>query len=129
MAFDQDDLRSTSTYIKKFDSLIRSVDRVFPMGKTFSSMANYQRSIIAFKAIKNLCPTYLSERFKLVASRHSYFTRGAANNNLIVQNSANGFSDRTFLRQSTTIWNRLPASMKLTDSILKFKSLARNHFF
>ena len=42
---------------KMFDSLIRSVDRVFTMGKTFSSMANYQRSIIAFKAIKNLCPT------------------------------------------------------------------------
>ena len=36
---------------KKFDNLIQSVDRVFPMVKTFSSMANYQRSIIAFKGI------------------------------------------------------------------------------
>ena len=29
-------------------------------------MANFQKSIVVFKAINKLCPEYLSERFNLV---------------------------------------------------------------
>ena len=114
---------------KKFDSLLRSVDKILPIGKNFSKMADYQRSILAFKAINNLCPTYLTNRFNLVTTRHRYYTRSAANNNLLVNNSLNAYSDRTFLNKTTSVWNSLPADMKLTDSILKFKMLARNFYF
>ena len=114
---------------KKFDSLLRSVDKILPISKNFSKMTDYQRSILAFKAINNLCPTYLTNRFNLVTTRHRYYTRSAANNNLLVNNSLNAYSDRTFLNKTTSVWNSLPADMKLTDSILKFKMLARNFYF
>ena len=115
--------------INRFDSLLHNIDKVSYIDKSIMDMANFQKSIVVFKAINKLCPEYFSERFNLVTSRHSHYTRNAANKNLLVQNTRNKLSDRTFLRQSTTVRNSLPTEMKQTQSMLKFKCPAKQHFF
>ena len=71
--------------------------------------------------------TVCSKRRLVYTKRGDYVY--TANNNLLVNNSLNAYSDRTFLNKTTSVWNSLPADMKLTDSIVKFKTLARNFYF
>ena len=44
---------------KKFESFIRSIDKIHPMNKTFQKMKTYENLLMAFKGINNNAPRYL----------------------------------------------------------------------
>ena len=120
---------STSlTNIKRFDALFRQVDKLFPLKKSFSQLANYSKAVMVFKGLHNLCPSYISNRLKLVRNVHTHNTRSSAQNNIVKPTAPTKYSSRTFLKTSTTVWNNLPANLKLTKSLLSFKFLAKKHF-
>ena len=119
---------TSSTNIKKFDALFKQADKLFPVKRSFSQLVNYSKAVMVFKGLNNLSPPYISNRLKLVSNRHTYNTRSSAQNNIVQTTALTKYSSRTFLKTSTSVWNNLPAKLKLTESLLSFKSLAKKHF-
>ena len=107
---------------KKFESLIRSIYKIHPMNKTFQKMKTYNKLLMAFKGINNIAPRYLCEKFNLVNQRHNRNTRYSIQNNLTAPLKSNTFANRTFINSSTSDWNKLPAQLRTSNSIVTFKT-------
>ena len=120
---------NTSVNIKKFDVLFRQIDKFHPLNRSITQLINYNKAVMVFKGIHKLCPSYISDRLHLVQHQHHHRTRAATRNNLITARPANKFASRTFIKSSSTIWNDLPSTLKTTNSLVSFKSLAKKHFF
>ena len=114
---------------KKFESLMKNIDKIHPMNRTFKQISDFNKSIMTFKGINNIAPDYLCSKFKLVRQCHNRVTRFSVQNNLTVPLASNSFKNKTFISTSTPLWNNLPAQLKTTNSILTFKSLLRKHIF
>ena len=95
----------------KFESLMRHVDRVSPLNKTFQQISEINKAIMMFKAIHKIAPDYLCNEVNLVSGRHQR-TRFATENNVIVPLSKTRFTDRTFVNSGSTLWNDLPTEVK-----------------
>ena len=48
---------------KKFESLIRNINKIHPMNKTFQKIKTYNKLHMAFKGINNIAPRYPSGKF------------------------------------------------------------------
>ena len=114
---------------KKFESLIKSIDKIHPMNKTFQKMKTYNKLLMAFKGINNIAPSYLCEKFNLVNQRHNRNTRSSIQNNLTVPLKSNTFANRTFLNSSTSDWNKLPTQLKTSNSIVTFKTSLKKYIY
>ena len=114
---------------KKFENLMRNIDKIQPMNRTFKQITTFNKSIMTFKGISNIAPDYLCNKFNLVRQRHNRITRSAVQNNLTVPLATNTFANRTFIGSSTSVWNDLPVQLKTTNSLLIFKSLLKKHVF
>ena len=114
---------------KKIESLMKNIDKIHPMNRTFKQVSNFNKSIMTFKGINNIAPDYLCSKFKLVRQCHNRVTRFSVQNNLTVPLASNSFKNKTFISTSTPLWNNLPAQLKTINSILTFKSLLRKHIF
>ena len=55
---------------KKFESLMKNIDKIHPMNWTFKQVSNFNKSIMTFKGINNIAPDYLCSKFKLVRQCH-----------------------------------------------------------
>ena len=82
---------------------------------------------MAFKGINNIAPRCLFEKFNFVNQRHNRNTRSSMQNNLTVPLKSNTFADRTFINSSTSDWNKLPAQLKTSNSIVTFKTSLKKH--
>ena len=51
---------------KKFESLMKNIDKIHPMNRTFKQISDFNKSIMTFKGINNIAPDYLCSKFKLV---------------------------------------------------------------
>ena len=114
---------------KKFGNLMRNIDKIQPMNRTFKQITTFNKSIMTFKGINNIAPDYLCIKFNLARQRHNRITRSAVQNNLTVPLATNTFANRTFIGSSTSVWNDLPVQLKTTNSLLIFKSLLKKHVF
>ena len=119
----------SSSVTKKFDSLTRHVNRVHPMNKDFKNLCDYSTALMTFKAIKNLAPKYICDRVNLVRNIHDHDTRAAAQNQLQVRQNMNRFQEKTFANSAVSVWNNLPRDCRDAQSILLFKTKAKQHFF
>ena len=97
------------------------------MNKTFQKMKTYNKLVMAFKGINNIAPRCLFEKFNFVNQRHNRNTRSSMQNNLTVPLKSNTFADRTFINSSTSDWNKLPAQLKTSNSIVTFKTSLKKH--
>ena len=111
----------------KFESLMRNVNRVAPLNKTFQQMAEINKAIMMFKGIHKIAPSYLCNEVNLVSGRHQR-TRFAAENNVVVPLSKTRFTDPTFINSGSLLWNDLPAEIKTTKSIFQFRNSIKKHF-
>ena len=114
---------------KKFESLMKNIDKIHPLNRTFKQVSNFNKSIMTFKAINNIAPDYLCSKLKLARQCHNRVTRFSVHNNLTIPLKSNSFGKNTFISTSTPLWNNLPVQLKTANSILTFKSLLRKHIF
>ena len=98
------------------------------MHKSFTGLANYNTALMTFKAINQICPSYLSNWFVLVRNAHGRNTRAAAQNKLTVRHVRNKFDGKTFLNSATKVWNDLPIDLRASESLVTFKTKAKSHF-
>ena len=85
----------------------------------------YRDTVMAFKCMKGLAPSYLCEKFRKRSEVHSRATRN--NNMLNVPFFKSASGQRTFHYRATKLWNAMSDDMKNYDHIGPFKhSLKRS---
>ena len=90
---------------------------------TFRQRTFYHKSILMYKCMKALCPSYLTTKFEQVD--HGYSTRQSSN--LKVVRCSTNMGQRSFLYDGTVSWNSLPNYAKLSSSLNVFKSNVLKH--
>ena len=114
---------------KKFDSLMANISKISNLDKTFDQTIKYNKTLMMFKGMHDIAPSYLCDRINPAKKRHNRRTRFAAQNNIVVPLAKNNFEKRTFINSSIPLWNNLPSEMKQIQSLLTFKSSLRSHIF
>ena len=89
-------------------------------------MLPYKDGVLAFKCVKGLAPSYLSDRFITRSEVHSRNTRYKDMLNIPAFKSAAG--QRTFLYRTVSLWNSLPSNLKDSISIDHFKRDYKMYF-
>ena len=115
--------------LRKFASFSNQINKLRPMGKNFEQLCNYSSALMAFKAVNKLAPTYICDRVKLIRDVHNHDTRAAAHNNLAARRIRNSYDTKTFANSTIHLWNSLPRECRQSQSILTFKTKAKQHFF
>ena len=111
----------------KFESLMRSINKIAPLNKTFKQVCEINKSVMMFKGVHNIAPKYLSDRATLVKDKHKRNTRFSEQNNVVVPRSKSRSTDRTFINSASAIWNDLPTEIKTIKSIVLFKKSVKKH--
>ena len=82
---------------------------------------------LVYKSLNNLAPTYLSEKFHYVSQCHTYNTRSALCNDLMLPRSNTALFTHSFIYQGATLWNKLPLHVRLYPNLFNFKQLVKTH--
>ena len=85
----------------------------------------YHRSIIMFKCLNSLCPTYITEKFENPS--HHYNTRQSQH--LKLTKCKTNYGQRTFQFCGAKTWNSLPKYIQDAETIYSFKSNLLKHIF
>ena len=114
-----------------------SIYRALTVTSFHFSLPNIRRinaqivGVLAFKCVKGLAPSYLSDRFVTKSTVHDCTTRNKDYLNIPGYQSATG--QRTFLYSAIKLWNSLPRAKSLlqTACVLLKRNLENyfsNHF-
>ena len=87
----------------------------------------YSIATLVYKSLNNLAPTYLSEKFHYVSQCHTYNTRSALCNDLMLPRSNTALFTHSFIYQGATLWNKLPLHVRLCPNLFNFKQLVKTH--
>ncbi len=79
-------------------------------------------SIMVFKSINNLAPTYMSDMFKKISETHCRVTRASNDKHKVL------YTD-SFAYSGAIIWNNLSPSIRNCSNLNKFKSAYLNDYF
>ena len=83
--------------------------------------------MLAFKCVKGLAPSYLSDRLVTRSTVHDRNTRNKDYLNIPSHQLAAG--QRTFLYREILLWNSLLCAITAADSLHTFKKKLREYFF
>ena len=93
---------------------------------SIESRRDYFASIIMFKTVQGTGLHYLSEDLTYTHQYHSYNTR-AASNNILILNKPNCEIFKTSMRYyGINLWNSLSNSLKSCQSVNEFKYVYKN---
>ena len=86
----------------------------------------YRVTILAYKAVNNLSPDYLSSMFKQVSSVSQCRTRSSSNMNLRIPNFKLSITRNGLQYNGAVIYNMLPPDIKSSGSLFIFKRKVYN---
>ena len=87
----------------------------------------YNKAILAYKALNNLTPTYITNLLKPISQTHSRCLRSSENGLLSIPRSRSALFDRSFSYSASKLWNSLPLNLRTAGSLNEFKSYLRNY--
>ena len=95
--------------------------------KALQDRCDYFKTLLLFKTLNNLAPTYLCNKFKYVSEKHNVNTRQAAAGLLALPPCTNG-SDTDYLKSSfcysaVEVWNKLNYEVRKSTNVQNFKYL------
>ena len=88
---------------------------------TFDERVRYRKGIIMYKALHNLAPTYLSNKFTYTHNIHSLDLRSATNQTLYVPKPNLEMYRKSLSYSGPKLWNTLPESVRNAPSLGSFK--------
>ena len=95
-----------------------------------SERIKFKTLLYVYKALKGLCPQYITDNLVVMTSRPGSVTTRSCNGlNLLVPRSKKCAGDRAFSVAAPKLWNELPISIRSALSIDNFKSLLKTHLF
>ena len=109
-----------------------SSDFLFDMlgWESLLSRNKYFKSLMMYKAVNNLTPSYISNRFNSLSNVHSLNTRSANAGHLALPPSSNGCDSEcfkfSFTYDGVITWNGIDTSIRNSPSVESFKSSYKN---
>ena len=82
-------------------------------------------TLIVYKCLRNLSPSYISAQFEFVHNSHSHLTRNHTSNTLAVPKFKSNSGLRTFHVRAAYAWNSLPSAIRIeleNMTVHQFKS-------
>ena len=95
--------------------------------QTVTKRHNYNKSVLAYKALNNLTPAYISDLLTPISQSHSRTLRCTTSGSLAVPRSKKGMYDGSFSSSAPRLWNTLPESVKKSASLKDFKRCVKAH--
>ena len=87
----------------------------------------YNKSVLVYKALNDLTPTYITNLLTPVSQAHSRSLRSSENGLLSIPRSRSALFDRSFSYSASKLWNVLPLNLRTASSLNEFKSCLRNY--
>ena len=88
----------------------------------FPKRVQYHTCLMVYKGIHALAPEYISSMLTYVLEQHERHARSTAFDLLYIPRSRSSFFDRAFSVQGRNLWNSLPAEIRNSTSVNRFKS-------
>ena len=92
----------------------------------FPKRVQYHTCLMVYKSITGKAPEYIFSMLSYVSEHQERQTRSTALDLLDIPRSHSAYFDRAFSVQGPKLWNRLPADIRNSTSINKFKSEVKN---
>ena len=128
--------------IRKLQSVLNTAARVVTMTRKYDSITpvlyslhwlpvkfriQFKLALLVFKALNGLAPQYLVNKltYKPVTKLRS------SNQKLLVipRSNLKSYGDRSFSVAGSKLWNSLPKTLRMCQSITTFKKLLKTHLF
>ena len=87
----------------------------------FPKRVQYHTCLMVYKSITGQAPEYISSMLTYVSEHHERQTRSTVLDLLHIPRSHSAYFDRAFLVQGQKLWNSLPADIRNSISINRFK--------
>ena len=99
--------------------------------KVLQDRCDYFKSLLMFKALNNLAPAYLCNKFKYVSEKHNVNTRQAAAGLLALPTRTNkrgsdtDYFKSSFCYSAVEVWNKVNYEVRNSTNVQNFKYLYR----
>ena len=87
----------------------------------FPKRVQYHTCLMVYKSITGQAPEYISSMLTYVSEHHERQTRSTVLDLLHIPRSHSAYFDRAFSVQGPKLWNSLPADIRNSTSINRFK--------
>ena len=87
----------------------------------------YQKAILVFKSVNGMVPNYLEENFHFT-NNQNYNLRSADEKLLNLPKPKTNFLKKTFTYSGSQIWNSLPNEIKMSNTLVSFKTKCYKFF-
>ena len=93
-----------------------------------SRRIDYNKSVVTFKALDNLTPSYISDLLTPKAQINNITLRSSEDGSLAQPKASTAFYTVSFTFPAPKLWNSLPTAVKLAPSLNTFKRAAKEVF-
>ncbi|MCG8066696.1 MAG: hypothetical protein JAY84_02445 [Candidatus Thiodiazotropha taylori] len=93
----------------------------------FPKRVEYHTCLMVYKGINGLAPGYISSMFTYVSEHHGRCTRSTSSDLLYVPRSHSSQFDRAFSVLGPKLWNSLPADIRNSETVNRFKNALKRH--
>lgn len=87
-----------------------------------SSRLKYNKAVMAYKALNDLTPAYISDLLQPSSKTNNRVLRSSENGSVTVPRSNTTIYDGSFSCSASKLWNSLPESVRLAPSLNVFKN-------
>ena len=94
---------------------------------TFPKRVQYHTCLMVYKGINGSAPEYISSMLTYVSEKHERHTRSTALDLLHIPRTHTSFFDRAFSVQGPKLWNSLPADIRNSPTVNRFKSALKRY--
>ena len=94
---------------------------------TFPKRVQYHTCLMVYKGINGPAPEYISSMLTYVSEKHERHTRSTALDLLHIPRTHTSCFDRAFSVQGPKLWNSLPADIRNSPTVNRFKSALKRY--
>ena len=93
---------------------------------TFPKRVDYHTCTMVYKALNNLAPNYICERFIMTSNIHSRNLRSVDNKMLHIPSFKTSCYGNSFTISAEKLWNKIPYAIRISPSLTIFKSAVKS---
>ena len=94
-----------------------------------SKRITYHKSLLVYKSLNSLTPTYINDLLHPLKNSAIYNTRSSSKENLLIPYPRTEIFKKSFSYSAAKIWNSLPSELQNANSVSDFKRLFKQNYF
>ena len=120
-----DDIQCTAAWSHYTDTTTAPLLHWLPVRQR----VNFKIAVVVLQCLTGHAPSYLADDCQLAADASARRLRSADMAKCVVRRTYNNFGDRCFAAAGPRLWNMLPLSLGLCDSLGQFKRSLKTFLF